>query len=102
MERRHPQKQSPQATVTEELPEPQKKVIRKAEYHSYSVFNIIITVLLDFINPLLLLPALVSPFFVRLFRYMMGTGPKSFDPSRDIPDLSGKVIIVTGGISSYL
>jgi len=26
----------------------------------------------------------------------------SFDPVKDIPDLSGKVILVTGGKSSYI
>lgn len=29
-------------------------------------------------------------------------GGKSFDPEKDIPDLSGKVIIVTGGTHSSL
>ena len=28
---------------------------------------------------------------------MFGFGGKTFDPEKDIPDLAGKVILVTGG-----
>lgn len=58
------------------------------------------SIISDVLEVVLIVFGLLPHFAVDVYTYIMAWfGSKTFEPAKDIPDLSGKVILVTGGMA---